>query len=121
MITVDYCRTGMALNEFEAMDWAHRVTEDVCTTSEYFVSSFIAIRALCLLIARGELSHIYVRFVLDGKTVRVNRFGAIEDWPKGFGPVDFDFAYETLRLAQQRRKVEKENGGTSVRHVESKK
>ncbi len=66
---------------------------------------FTAIRAM---IAEGKISENEVTFSYEDKPVTVNRFGAVQDWPRTLFRESLDIAGKLVRMAKIRRDAEKE-------------
>lgn len=119
VITIEYTPAGPAIPDHQVMT---TVEQALATGMPIWTSTFQVINAARVLIAEG-LSPEAIRFVFRGKQVVCNKYGAILDWPEGFGDHGSEFAERTLRAAILQKRREREatssnpvTGGKAVQY-----
>jgi len=60
-------------------------------------------------VVAGHIFDDEIVFVFEGKEIRVNRFGAITEWPNGFCDSVVRMCEDIMTLAMKKRKQEKEH------------
>ena len=73
----------------------------------YEISTSCPFSAIRLAIVEGLIKPEEVEFYFRGKIIKINRFGAITDWPDGFCDIEGDYAEKILRKAVAMRKAER--------------
>lgn len=93
MVTIEYCQKGSAISDFALEEFFDRVVADIKAKREVYwpVPSEIAIRRLRVGIAEGVISPNDITFRFEGKTVEVDRWGRVFNWPKGFCEATQDY------------------------------
>ena len=112
-----YVARGLAIADGEVMNWAENLAKEFNRRTTSFlraVSCETMVNAIRLLIARGVLDHKEVVFTNGEETIRSNRYGRLDSWPKGFCSQTCDMMEELLMTAYVKKKNEnrKENNET---------
>jgi hypothetical protein len=113
MVTIKYCAEGDAVSDFYLDNWLEDVmiaVADVGNTlweRNFEVSTSLPIYIIKREVAKGNISMDDIQFKYDDKIIRVNRYGAIIDWPRGFADKEVDYCEDTLKLAMKMRQAER--------------
>ena len=109
MITMEYCMEGEAISDFEVEAWVDAVIdqERKAHFKHYKVTNSIPFSAIRLAIVQGRIPCENVTFFFDGKEIRPNKYGAVQDWPKGFCDKEVGYMEQTMRLAVNMRQAER--------------
>lgn len=105
MKTVIYNKDGMPINEFEIEDWVERFKESK-DGSKYTLSTSLPFDIIRREIACGNIDPDLVIFAFKNKIIKINRYGAIKDWPRGFCDKSCDIAEEIIKKAIEIRQNE---------------
>ncbi len=86
MLTIEYCKTGEACNDFELNIKANMIIQlyKAGKLSEYRTSSELLVTALRVLILRKEISHEEIEFLYNSRIMIANVEGRLDYWPDGF-------------------------------------
>jgi len=108
MITIEYCKEGLAISDFSYSDWVYNVKQTIKDGKDhkFEVSTSIPIAALRLEIALGNIDCESITFCFWGQYFQANKYGAITNWPRGFADVECAIAEDILRVAIKQRRLE---------------
>lgn len=110
MITIEYCEEGQSISDFSCSHWLYDLmygpTERTLRVSTSLPIAFVRFAIVC-----GELNYENITFLYNGHSFQANKYGAIQDWPKGFCDRDVATCEDILRVAMKKRKEEKEEKG----------
>jgi hypothetical protein len=83
--TVEYCREGEAISDFDCEDRARTFLKDSSAgVSRMNVSTANFITVCRVLIKEGFADHRDVRFLFEGQYIGMNKDGRSNTWPNGF-------------------------------------
>lgn len=108
MITIEYCKYGVPVSDFNYNEWLNSVIESQNNSNNdtiYQVSTSLPIDIVRLAIVKGDLDNSNVRFLFNGQSFQANEYGAIKDWMKGFCDIQLDVSIDTIKLAIDKRRV----------------
>ncbi len=109
MISIEYCKGGEAVSDFEVEQWFPKILEyaQLPTWVNGAISTTPPLDRIRQAIAEGELDHNKVCFVFNGKEIKVNQYGAVQDWTNGFCDTGVKISEKILRAAMKTRKIER--------------
>jgi hypothetical protein len=108
-----YSKSGIPVNDFEVEEVykniIHHLNEENDTGGSYNFSYsteniFSRVR---LGIVSGDISPDEIRFFYEGELIKINKYGAILHWPKGFLDLCIDLSEKIIRKAIEKIKEEK--------------
>lgn len=80
-MNIEYCKDGNPITDFGVEDYIifhYTRDKNIRTSSEILIDA-----ARCL-VRRGTIDYKNILFVFDGLEIRCDKFGSLEEWPKGF-------------------------------------
>jgi len=86
-MTIEYTKEGMAVAEFEAENMARKMCEAYKEEKKdvhHKFSSEIMIEVMKLMVVEDLISNDEIQFLFEGKYIKTNKLGELEDYPKGF-------------------------------------
>ena len=108
-ITIEYCPDGLAISDFAIKSWEQRMIQNYQLGQDalYKVSTILPMYAVRIAVVAGYIKVDDVIFIVDGKSTKINKYGAnldgqIPDPANGY-------AFEILTLAMKKRKAEREH------------
>ena len=85
MRTIEYCRTGEAISDFDCEERARRFLKDASAgDSRMNVSTENFILICRVLVHEDYASHKDVCFLFEGRYILPNSEGRLPEWPNGF-------------------------------------
>lgn len=100
MITIEYIPTGLAISDNEAENFVFSLKDN----------DFVSVSTSNVIFAAKVLSlehNIPVQFMFNGNIIKMNEYGAIHDWPKGFCDYILNWNSKVIQFAVNKRKKEK--------------
>lgn len=106
MKTVVYCKEGIAIGDFSCEEWVS-LFKSAPDGKTYKISTSLPFDLIRREIVYGNIDPDSVVFEFEGKTIKINKYGAILNWPRGFCDKVNDVAEEILRKVLKIRKAER--------------
>jgi len=109
MLYFHYCKKGRPINDFLIEEEYKKILIDGRENIKmhfWYSTDNIFIRVK-LGIVKGELDYTNIVFIFEDKEIKVNRFGAIQDWPDGFCDTSPKLAEELLCSAMKKKRLER--------------
>ncbi len=105
MITIEYFNnvSAIAVPDIEAERFVLSLKD----------GAFVSVSTANVIFAARALSvekNIPIQFMYNNEIIKMNEYGAIHHWPKGFCDRDNDWTLRVVKFAMEKRKREKENG-----------
>lgn len=69
------------------------------------INNHLQFEDVCLQIAKQKLDGYY--FIWKDQKIYINRYGAIQNWPKGFYDQNVEYCEQIIRIGSQTRKEER--------------
>ncbi|MEK4006411.1 hypothetical protein [Paenibacillus sp. FSL H3-0333] len=102
MITINYCKEGTPIPDYDAEEWL----ESWLTFKDdqvYNVSTENIVSWVRVYLAEEKLSTQDVRLQFDGKNIEINDYAVITNWPDGFCDFSEETAFRIIRATRKRR------------------
>jgi hypothetical protein len=102
MITINYCREGTAIPDFDAEEWLKNwlsLNDDMV----YNVSTENIVSWVRVYLAEGKLSTQDVKLQFNDNDIVINYFAVIAEWPSGFCDYSEETAFRIIRATRKRR------------------
>ena len=111
MITIEYCEDGEPISDFNYEDWITRIKNYFLYAKEqdwYLkASTDIAIQALRLEIAKGNINCEDITFAFKDEKFKANKYGVFNKVPDGFCKAHFDLIWQIIRVGIDKHKEDK--------------
>jgi hypothetical protein len=111
MITIEYCKDGEPVSDFNYIEWGEKMLKilkrigcDIHTK----VSTSLPVDYIKLLIARGDIDYNNVIFMFEGEQFKFDEYGNCVDQPSGSYGRDFVVLTELIDRQIKKRKANRE-------------
>ena len=111
MLKVHYDPYGRAISDWqvsiEAKLLVDRLKAEPDNDIPFYYSTSNIFTRLRLAVVEGEIPHSQILFYFKGESLKVNRYGAIKEWPDGFCDYEMRMAESIFKESIALRKAEK--------------
>lgn len=106
MLTIEYCRDGDPISDFEAEEWVREIINIEKNDSEFLskVSTSLPIDLISLAVVDGKLNYKNVKFLFNGEHMFINEYGVIQNQKIGFCDKSLNTVTKTILAAINKRK-----------------
>ena len=103
MLTVEYCKEGLAVSDFDAVQFVREMFQEQDGPTEFQVSTSAVIQQIRLEVARKDIAPEVIQFKYNGQILTINEFGYVmPSYPDGFADADMRISEDIMRVNHER-------------------